>query len=49
MAKVLKGHVAGVGGQYKMYNSLIFINFINRSKKVKPKKLKLYKTLIYCQ
>jgi hypothetical protein len=30
-------HVAGVGGQYKMYNRLIFINFISRSKKVKPK------------
>ncbi len=30
MAKGLKDpcrHVAGVGGQYKMYNSLIFINF----------------------
>jgi hypothetical protein len=27
----------GWGGQYKMYNSLIFINFISRSKKVKPK------------
>jgi hypothetical protein len=26
-----------VGGQYKMYNRLIFINFISRSKKVKPK------------
>jgi hypothetical protein len=26
------------GGQYKMYNSLIFINFISRSKKVKLKK-----------
>ncbi len=25
------------GGQYKMYNSLIFINFICRSKNVKPK------------
>ncbi len=40
MAKVWKcpcRHVAGVGGQYKMYNSLIFINFISRSKKVKPK------------
>ncbi len=40
MAKRLKDpcrHVAGVGGQYKMYNSLIFINFISRSKKVKPK------------
>jgi hypothetical protein len=40
MAKVCKcpcRHVAGVGGQYKMYNSLIFINFISRSKKVKPK------------
>ncbi len=38
MAKVWKcpcRHVAGVGGQYKMYNSLIFINFISRSKKVK--------------
>jgi hypothetical protein len=35
MAKGLKDpcrHVAGVGGQYKMYNSLIFINFISRSK-----------------
>ncbi len=32
-------HVAevGGGGQYKMYNSVIFINFISRSKKVKPK------------
>jgi hypothetical protein len=42
MAKGLKDpcpHVAGVGGQYKMYNSLIFINFISRSKKVKPKML----------
>ncbi len=40
MAKVWKcpcHHVAGVGGQYKMYNSLIFINFISRSKKVEPK------------
>jgi hypothetical protein len=27
----------GGGGQYKMYNSLIFINFISRSEKVKPK------------
>jgi hypothetical protein len=27
----------GGGGQYKMYNSLIFINFVSRSKKVKPK------------
>jgi hypothetical protein len=27
----------GGGEQYKMYNSLIFINFISRSKKVKPK------------
>jgi hypothetical protein len=27
----------GGGRQYKMYNSLIFINFISRSKKVKPK------------
>ncbi len=30
MAKGLKDpcrHVAGVGGQYKMYNSLIFIDF----------------------
>ena len=27
----------GGGGQYKMYNSLIFINFISRSKKVIPK------------
>jgi hypothetical protein len=25
--------VAGVGEQYKMYNSIIFINFISRSKK----------------
>jgi hypothetical protein len=25
------------GGQYKMYNRLIFINFISRSKRVKPK------------
>ncbi len=25
------------GGQYKMYNSLIFINFISKSEKVKPK------------
>jgi hypothetical protein len=36
LAKGLKDpcrHVAGVGGQYKMYNSLIFINFISRSKK----------------
>jgi hypothetical protein len=28
-----------LGGQYKMYNSLIFINFISRSKKVKTKML----------
>ena len=27
----------GGGGQYKMYKSIIFINFISRSKKVKPK------------
>ncbi len=36
MTKGTKGpctHMAGVGGQYKMYNSLIFINFISRSKK----------------
>jgi hypothetical protein len=44
MAKGLKDnchHVAGMGGQYKMYNSLIFINFISRSKKVKPKMLQM--------
>jgi hypothetical protein len=29
----------GVGGQYKMYKSLIFIILISRSKKVKPKML----------
>jgi hypothetical protein len=28
-------------GLYKMYNSLIFINFISRSKKVKPKSKKV--------
>ncbi len=41
MAKGLKDpcrHVAEVG-QYKIYNSLIFINFISRSKKVKSKML----------
>jgi hypothetical protein len=44
MAKVLKGpcrHVAGVGRQYKMYNSLVFINFISRSKKGETKKVKV--------
>jgi hypothetical protein len=34
---VLAVTLQGWGGQYKMYNSLIFINFISRSKKVKPK------------
>jgi hypothetical protein len=32
----------GGGGQYKMYKSIIFMNFISRSKKFKPEKLKLY-------
>jgi hypothetical protein len=30
----------GVGEQYKMYKSIIFINFISRSKKLKPEKYK---------
>jgi hypothetical protein len=29
----------GGGGQYKIYNSLNFINFISLSRKVKPKML----------
>ncbi len=39
----------GVGGQYKMYKSIIIINLISRSKKVKPKMLTCaVKTLIFC-
>ena len=34
---VLAITLQGGGGQYKMYNSLIFINFISNSKKVNPK------------
>ncbi len=48
MAKGLKDpcrHVAGVGGQYKMYNSLIFINFISRSKKWNQKSKSCIKRL----
>jgi hypothetical protein len=30
-------HVAGMGEQYKMYKSIIFINFISRSKKLNQK------------
>ena len=33
----LPSRCRGGRGQYKMYNSVIFINFISRSKKVKPK------------
>ncbi len=48
MAKGLKDpcrHVAGVGGQYKMYNSLIFINFISRSKRWNQKSKSCIKRL----
>jgi hypothetical protein len=37
----LQSHVGG-GRQYKMYKSIIFINLISRSKKVKPKMLIWY-------
>ncbi len=37
----------GGGGQYKMYKSMIFINFINRSKK--ENKYKMCMKLMWCQ
>jgi hypothetical protein len=41
----LQSHVGG-GGEYKMYKSIIFINLISRSKKVKPKMLLVYEAYV---